>query len=64
MPLYDVAPEVSKDAWVAPSASVIGDVSLGSKSSVWYGSILRGESAGLDAVSISAKLRTTVLFPS
>ena len=60
MPLFDVAPEVSKDAWVAPSASVIGDVSLGSKSSVWYGSILRGESAGVATTSIPADLKMTL----
>merc|ERR1712031_109819 len=29
--------------FVAPSASVIGDVTIGSGSSVWYGSVLRGD---------------------
>ena len=28
---------------MAPSAAVIGDVSLGNKASVWYGCVLKGE---------------------
>lgn len=42
---YDgVAPIVSEAAsFVAPNASVIGDVSIGSNSSVWYGATLRGD---------------------
>uniref|UniRef100_A0A7S4QM24 Gamma carbonic anhydrase n=3 Tax=Ditylum brightwellii TaxID=49249 RepID=A0A7S4QM24_9STRA len=39
-----VAPAVSESAaFVAPSASVIGNVSLGSKSSIWYGATVRGD---------------------
>lgn len=42
---YDgVAPIVSEAAsFIAPNASVIGDVSIGSHSSVWYGATLRGD---------------------
>lgn len=32
-------------AWVAPSASVTGQVSLGAGASVWYGAVVRGDSA-------------------
>jgi len=39
-----VSPTVSPlTAFVAPSASVIGDVSLGQNSSVWYGATVRGD---------------------
>lgn len=39
-----VAPIVSETAtFVAPSASVIGDVTLGSNSSIWYGATVRGD---------------------
>jgi carbonic anhydrase/acetyltransferase-like protein (isoleucine patch superfamily) len=31
-------------AFVAPTATVIGDVSLGEKSSVWYSAVVRGVS--------------------
>ena len=30
-------------AWVAPGAILVGDVSLGAASSVWYGCVLRGD---------------------
>lgn len=36
-------PTVPASAFVAPSASVIGDVTLGENSSVWYGCVLRGD---------------------
>ena len=42
MSVYDVAPVLGEGVFVAPSASVIGDVSLGASSSVWYGAVLRG----------------------
>lgn len=42
-----VAPEVAGTAWVAPSASVIGDVSLGAGASVFYGAIVRGDRAAV-----------------
>jgi len=42
MNIFDKAPNVEKDAFVAPSASVIGDVQVGRGSSIWYGCVLRG----------------------
>ena len=33
-----------KDIFVAPTATVIGDVSLGDEVSIWFGAVLRGES--------------------
>ncbi|KAL1546762.1 Gamma carbonic anhydrase 2, mitochondrial [Salvia divinorum] len=43
MNIYDKSPVVDKDAFIAPSASVIGDVQVGQGSSIWYGSVLRGD---------------------
>ena len=37
------APLVHPDAWVAPGAVVVGRVTLGRASSVWYGSVLRAD---------------------
>ena len=31
------------DFWIAPSTSVIGDVQLGDKSSIWFNSTIRGD---------------------
>jgi carbonic anhydrase/acetyltransferase-like protein (isoleucine patch superfamily) len=36
-------PDVSQAAFVAANATVLGDVTLGRNSSVWYGCVLRGD---------------------
>lgn len=36
-------PDTALAAFVAPNATVLGDVKLGSLSSVWYGCVLRGD---------------------
>lgn len=43
MPLAASAPTVAKDAWVAPSATLIGEVDVSDGASVWYGAVIRGE---------------------
>ena len=42
MPLYDQVP-VTKDAWIAPNAALVGDVFLSKYVTIWYGATLRGE---------------------
>ncbi|WP_159347210.1 gamma carbonic anhydrase family protein [Roseomonas harenae] len=45
-PLYPFKgqwPKLHESAFVAPSASVIGDVTLEEDASVWYGCVLRGD---------------------
>ncbi|MGN0062800.1 MAG: gamma carbonic anhydrase family protein [Nocardioides sp.] len=42
-----VAPTVHPDAWVAPTATLIGDVTVEAGASIWYGAVLRGDVAGL-----------------
>ena len=39
------APHVADDAFVAPGAVLEGMVTLGARSSVWYSSVLRGDTA-------------------
>ncbi len=36
-------PKISKKAWVAPSADVIGNVKIGRDSSIWFGVVIRGD---------------------
>ncbi len=38
-------PTIPDSAWVAPSAHVVGDVTLGEHASVWYNCVLRGDIA-------------------
>ena len=42
MNLCDKAPSIPPSVFVAPSAAVVGDVNVGSGSSIWYGCILKG----------------------
>lgn len=46
MALYAIgglAPQVATDAWIAPSADLIGDVRLGALASVWFGAVIRAD---------------------
>jgi len=46
VPLYGYRgkrPTVAPDAFVAPTAVLIGDVTVRSRASVWFGSVLRGD---------------------
>lgn len=41
--LGEKAPLLGAEVWIAPSATVIGDVVLGAQSSVWFGALVRGD---------------------
>jgi carbonic anhydrase/acetyltransferase-like protein (isoleucine patch superfamily) len=41
--LGDLSPDIAASAWVADSARVIGNVSLGDDASVWFGVVVRGD---------------------
>lgn len=43
MNLENKMPTIAHDSWIAPNATVIGDVEVGNDSSVWYGSVIRGD---------------------
>lgn len=49
------APEVFQDAFVAPTATLVGAVQIGPNSSVWHGAVLRG-----DAEPIIVGARTSI----
>lgn len=38
-----LTPRIATDAWVAPTATVVGDVRIESQASVWYGAVLRAD---------------------
>jgi gamma-carbonic anhydrase len=52
MNLRQAKPIIGENVFLAPSASVIGNVELGASSSVWYGTVLRGDT---DLISIGAR---------
>lgn len=50
-----ITPRLERDVFVAPNATLIGDVELGDEASVWFGCVLRG-----DIGSIRVGARTNV----
>ncbi|UDF04434.1 gamma carbonic anhydrase family protein [Asticcacaulis sp. AND118] len=50
--LDGVTPEIAGTAWIAPSATVIGNVRLGVEASVWFNAVLRADN---EPMSIGAR---------
>lgn len=55
MPYRGKSPVLGRDVWLAPTATIIGDVELADLASVWFGAVLRG-----DIGSIRIGARTNV----
>jgi len=36
-------PKLGRDVFLAPSATVVGDVEIGDESSIWFGTVVRGD---------------------
>jgi carbonic anhydrase/acetyltransferase-like protein (isoleucine patch superfamily) len=46
MPIFTLEnfiPAIHESAWIAPNATVIGKVVCAKNSSIWYGTVLRGD---------------------
>lgn len=52
IPYHGKTPDIHDSAFIAPGAVIIGDVTIGPDSSVWYGSVLRGDT---NAINIGAR---------
>lgn len=55
MAIYEldgVGPNIAPSAWVAGSAEVIGKVTLAADASVWFGTVIRGDT---DAITVGAR---------
>jgi carbonic anhydrase/acetyltransferase-like protein (isoleucine patch superfamily) len=51
LPYRGQMPEIAADAWIAQTATVIGDTVIGAGSSLWYGVVVRGD---VNAIRIGA----------
>ena len=49
--LGEKTPTLGRDVWIAPNATVIGDVRLGACTSIWWNAVLRGDN---DPITIGA----------
>ncbi len=43
LPFNGISPTVAPDAFLAPTAVLIGDVEVGPEASIWFGVVLRGD---------------------
>jgi carbonic anhydrase/acetyltransferase-like protein (isoleucine patch superfamily) len=48
LPYGDAAPVVDPEAWLAPTATVIGDVRIAARASVFYGAVIRADMAAVE----------------
>ena len=39
----NISPKISKSVYIADNATILGDVTIGEKSSVWFNTVLRGD---------------------
>lgn len=46
--LDGVAPTIGADVWLAPTAVLVGDVRVGDRTNIWFGTVLRGDSSYID----------------
>lgn len=54
-------PRVDEAAFIAPNATIAGDVTLGKDSSVWYGAVLRADFASIEVGARSNVQENAVL---
>ncbi len=45
LPYEDTSPVISPKAFIAPTATIIGDVEIADGASIWYGAVVRGDLA-------------------
>lgn len=43
LPYRGIWPRLHRDVWAAPGAAIIGDVEIGADSSLWFGTVVRGD---------------------
>ena len=46
--LDGVAPTIGEDVFIAPTAVLIGDVRVGDRANIWFGTVLRGDNAPIE----------------
>ncbi|MDF1535527.1 MAG: gamma carbonic anhydrase family protein [bacterium] len=42
-PFFEKEPTIGKDVFIAPTATVIGDVTVGDDAGIWFGTVVRGD---------------------
>jgi len=53
LPVKGVSPQIPEDCFVAPNATIVGDVVMGSECSVWFNAVVRGD---VNSISMGNKV--------
>jgi carbonic anhydrase/acetyltransferase-like protein (isoleucine patch superfamily) len=66
--LDGIAPKIDPTAWVAPTAVVIGNVTIGPGANIWFGAVIRGDNEAIvvgagSNVQENAVLHTDIGYP-
>ncbi|MEO7446450.1 MAG: gamma carbonic anhydrase family protein [Ferruginibacter sp.] len=43
LPVNDVSPSFGENCFIAPNATIVGDVEMGTECSVWFNTVIRGD---------------------
>ncbi len=53
LPVKGVSPRIGTDVFIAPNATIVGDVTMGEGCSVWFNAVIRGD---VNAIQIGDKV--------
>jgi carbonic anhydrase/acetyltransferase-like protein (isoleucine patch superfamily) len=53
LPVKGVSPQIPEDCFVAPNATIVGDVIMGKECSVWFNAVVRGD---VNSINIGNKV--------
>ncbi len=43
LPVKGVSPQIPEDCFIAPNATIVGDVTMGKECSIWFNAVVRGD---------------------
>ena len=53
LPVKGVAPQIPESCFIAPNATVVGDVKMGEDCSIWFNAVVRGD---VNSISMGSKV--------
>jgi carbonic anhydrase/acetyltransferase-like protein (isoleucine patch superfamily) len=53
LPVNGISPQIPEDCFVAPNATIVGDVTMGSDCSIWFNAVVRGD---VNSISMGNKV--------
>ena len=48
LPVNGILPQMGTDCFIAPNATIVGDVKMGNECSVWFNAVIRGDVNGIE----------------